>query len=425
WGDLNKKDGAKPAASTAGATPAPTATPASTSPSPTASATTVPASATPASTTPATTSTATPATGTPSESAPKDGAAKDATTASTSTPASTTAPTGTTPSPTPSASTPTPAPAVATTTPVKAPTPAKVAPIQPPAEQPWYQNQTVLLGGGGALLLVGLLALMRFMRKPKPVVEMVDGDVAMLDAEHAATSDEEEHRLLEELAADPGNTAVSLELLRLYYARGDVARFETTAEAMHANVTDLSSTEWQEALAMGAVLAPHNPLFSGAAAGDFGHEHVHDHSHGFEQTHDDTLFGVHHDEPAATLDDFAHTTKPSAAVAHDDFDFDLPETHAPTPAPAHEDLSFDLPATPAPAPVAARPVAVPVPAPAPAPKSEEFFVGEDAIGTKLDLAKAYMDMGDPEGARSMLDEVLTEGNDTQKGEARRLLAEIR
>ena len=32
------------------------------------------------------------------------------------------------------------------------------------------------------------------------------------------------------------------------------------------------------------------------------------------------------------------------------------------------------------------------------------------VGTKLDLARAYMDMGDPEGARSILDEVLQEGN---------------
>ena len=32
------------------------------------------------------------------------------------------------------------------------------------------------------------------------------------------------------------------------------------------------------------------------------------------------------------------------------------------------------------------------------------------VGTKLDLARAYMDMGDPDGARSILEEVLAEGN---------------
>jgi pilus assembly protein FimV len=43
------------------------------------------------------------------------------------------------------------------------------------------------------------------------------------------------------------------------------------------------------------------------------------------------------------------------------------------------------------------------------------------VGTKLDLARAYMDMGDPEGARSILDEVLQEGSPTQKQEAQRLI----
>ena len=43
------------------------------------------------------------------------------------------------------------------------------------------------------------------------------------------------------------------------------------------------------------------------------------------------------------------------------------------------------------------------------------------VGTKLDLARAYMDMGDPEGARSILEEVLQEGSATQKQEAQRLI----
>lgn len=47
------------------------------------------------------------------------------------------------------------------------------------------------------------------------------------------------------------------------------------------------------------------------------------------------------------------------------------------------------------------------------------------VGTKLDLARAYMDMGDPDGARSILDEVLSEGNPSQKQEAQRLMESIR
>src|SRR5262249_18621862 len=43
------------------------------------------------------------------------------------------------------------------------------------------------------------------------------------------------------------------------------------------------------------------------------------------------------------------------------------------------------------------------------------------VGTKLDLARAYMDMGDPDGARNILEEVLHEGSAAQKQEAQRLM----
>lgn len=46
------------------------------------------------------------------------------------------------------------------------------------------------------------------------------------------------------------------------------------------------------------------------------------------------------------------------------------------------------------------------------------------VGTKLDLARAYIDMGDPDGARSILQEVLAEGSSSQKQEAQRLLGSL-
>jgi pilus assembly protein FimV len=51
-------------------------------------------------------------------------------------------------------------------------------------------------------------------------------------------------------------------------------------------------------------------------------------------------------------------------------------------------------------------------------------VSMSEVGTKLDLARAYMDMGDPDGARSILGEVLAEGSPTQRQEAQRLLDSI-
>jgi pilus assembly protein FimV len=71
------------------------------------------------------------------------------------------------------------------------------------------------------------------------------------------------------------------------------------------------------------------------------------------------------------------------------------------------------------------------PASEPAPQDEEPDIpssllpeAEDEVQTKLDLAIAYVEMGDKEGARSILEEVEGEGNDSQKAEARRLLDEM-
>ncbi len=63
-------------------------------------------------------------------------------------------------------------------------------------------------------------------------------------------------------------------------------------------------------------------------------------------------------------------------------------------------------------------------------KTEEMALPElepvtmSEVGTKLDLARAYMDMGDPEGARSILEEVVSEGSASQKQEAQRLIENL-
>jgi len=58
----------------------------------------------------------------------------------------------------------------------------------------------------------------------------------------------------------------------------------------------------------------------------------------------------------------------------------------------------------------------------------EFDLGDfdeiDEAETKLDLASAYIDMGDPEGAKSILEEVQSEGNDEQKSRAQKLLNDL-
>jgi pilus assembly protein FimV len=56
--------------------------------------------------------------------------------------------------------------------------------------------------------------------------------------------------------------------------------------------------------------------------------------------------------------------------------------------------------------------------------SEGLLYNADEVATKLDLARAYMDMGDPDGARSILDEVMHEGSEEQKREAEDIISEL-
>jgi pilus assembly protein FimV len=54
----------------------------------------------------------------------------------------------------------------------------------------------------------------------------------------------------------------------------------------------------------------------------------------------------------------------------------------------------------------------------------DFLAGTDESGTKLDLARAYIDMGDIDGAKEILQEVIQDGNSGAKDEARKLLDSI-
>ena len=63
-----------------------------------------------------------------------------------------------------------------------------------------------------------------------------------------------------------------------------------------------------------------------------------------------------------------------------------------------------------------------------APVAEEddidFETDEDEVGTKLDLAQAYIDMGDMDGAEDILQEVMEEGSAEQKSAAEKLLQSL-
>ena len=134
-------------------------------------------------------------------------------------------------------------------------------------------------------------------------------------------------------------------------------------------------------------------------------------------------------DPLADLDlmdfDIPAVPEPSkaAATAEDlslDHDFNAPATAAPAaPAPAEFDLSgIDLDLSPSSAPSAA-------PAAAPAAVNEEQLSAlHMEMDTKLDLAIAYQEIGDKEGARELLDEVLRGGSDDQVAKANAMRAAL-
>lgn len=298
-----------------------------------------------------------------------------------------------------------------TATAAKPAVPAKVQPLPAPAAEPWYKQTWLLAVAGAGLLGVVVLALLNAMRRPKtkPV-----GSAA--PAAPLATAEDEEHDLLDRLAMHPDDTAAHLELVSLYYARQEADKFEAAAQAMYAHLGDTHSAEWEQVRAMGRELAPHNPLFD-------------------EPTHE----GAAAVEPSGGYDPFAEVptmvtasaTEP-AATEEKPFNFELrlPDDAAAAPPAVHlEDVTVSMPTMDFGTELHVEPIEVRAPAARTAPEPEieddSVFAGEDAIGTKLDLAKAYLDMGDPEGARSMLEEVMGEGNAAQKAEAQKLLKELR
>lgn len=328
-------------------------------------------------------------------------------------------------------------------------------------EPPFYMNPIVWGGALGALVL-GALAFVGLRRRKSggtassgatsslarsPLSDAFAGGVAGGAA--AASGDPEESRMLAELARDPTDLNAHLSLLEHYYTSRNIDKFEAQAEAMYAQVPSTDSQEWQGAVLMGKDLCPTHPLFAddhdaGTAApssgiGDpFGLPDFQAREPARPATPEPAVdqfgFEVSAPKPAAA----PPPVHPSTA---EEFDFNLIDQKAPAVPEPKQDLDIDLGFEFDKPDVAQKEIDVPsiemptfsvqtekTAPPASTiemPKISDEFLGDDAVATKLDLARAYLDMGDSDGAKSMLDEVMTEGNDRQKEEARKLLAEIR
>lgn len=320
--------------------------------------------------------------------------------------------------------------------PAEAETPA-AAPAPAPVATPWWQRPIVLVAAGVVALLLLIAGIVSGRRRKAAAAASTE--VAPKSSVAAAFSSEEEHgevagdgeqRLLEYLASSPNDLDAHLDLLRLYRNQGDLERFETAANAMYAQVYDPTVPQWQEALEMGRALLPDHPLFA---------------LPGFL----DSPAPAREPEPgdrAEEWESWEETEVPASSVSAAERDLARVEPTTPAESVAPEmSLEREPQRT---SPWEAR-GEVTMPAvdlsTSAAPRTPEVtldvdldlepvrFGGtesgatpftEDPIGTKLDLARAYIDMGDLEGARAMLQEVMVEGAEVQKQEARRLLDSI-
>ncbi|MDR6583751.1 fimbrial protein FimV [Herbaspirillum sp. BH-1] len=238
------------------------------------------------------------------------------------------------------------------------------------------------------------------------------------------------------LQTTPERQALHAKLLEIYAKRGDVANFNKVALDLHQLSGGLNET-WVKAAALGLEVDPTNPLYGGVPAEE-----------------EPILSSEEEQGMEFDLSDFKGaelqaTSTPPAGAAMDlgkdiDFDLDLengakPDANEPilpassgaTSASALLDSLDETPASPAPAPatdLADLDLSLPEEDAAPTStnllEEDEESAFEAEMTTKLDLAAAYEEIGDKEGARELLEEVMRGGNDAQIARAKQMMAAL-
>ncbi|MBU1192814.1 MAG: hypothetical protein KKE76_14030 [Gammaproteobacteria bacterium] len=196
----------------------------------------------------------------------------------------------------------------------------------------------------------------------------------------------------------PQRSDLKLKLLEVLFAAKNANSFDSEAEGFLASLGNPDGEEWQRVVEMGLELNPTNPLYGavgGTAAADKADSDL-----------DFSADSAGAAEPDTGMD-FAAETDNSLDFDMGDLDSFAPKTDEISPSmPVEEDLSFDLSGDDM------------------EDAGEGTLASSDEVATKLDLARAYIEMGDPEGARSILDEVMQEGDAAQKSEAQSLLKDM-
>jgi pilus assembly protein FimV len=280
-----------------------------------------------------------------------------------------------------------------------------------------------------------------------------------------------EEILKESISKDPNRVAVHAKLLEIFAKRKDAKAFEQTALKLKG-LTGGAGPEWDTAMALGHSIDPDNGLYGSGGAGaetalssaaaapalDFD---IGGGSTGAVAPKADSGgldFDIGSTTAAVPTNDFAaggtlklDSGETKAASAGLDFDLGgaeddgektilMPRKAAPAPAPAAKvdpdatvamdfDLNLDLggsggaePAKPAAdAPLDLGGLSFDLGAPGGGSGSGTDPKWQE-VATKLDLAKAYQEMGDKDGARELLNEVVKDGDAAQKSQAEQMLS---
>ncbi len=267
-----------------------------------------------------------------------------------------------------------------------------------------------------------------------------------------------EEILKEAMARDKNRHEIGLKLLEIYHARKSATAFETVAKELRTAAGE-SSAIWQKAAAMGVQIDPSNPLYgggSGSAAASAGFETSApapkpNLDFDLDSSSSAQSAGIP-EAPASSFDldlgsDKAASSTGAGSGDVPALDFDLAPAAPGASSSAQPDekpaFDFDLSAMDFPSSSPSTPAAAPSAPdlnlsddrPGGAPQSPlgltDLDLGEggdagggDAVTTKLELAKAYLEIGDKDGAREILQEVAKEGSPAQVAEAQKLIASL-
>lgn len=238
-----------------------------------------------------------------------------------------------------------------------------------------------------------------------------------------------EHLIRDALEKDAERDDLNLKLLEVFTATRDQAAFDEHARGLLERFGDSSHPVWEKVAEMGRELSPANALYqAGAADGEqVAPLSSHDQAPVDEQDADEVdAEGLDFDIDLS-FDPSADADQPDSAAFDPSADATQPDPGAFDPEPADDAipvepdvladdnaLEFDLEGFDF---EAANEVAD-------EPPGDGQLSDLDEVATKLDLARAYIDMGDPDGAKSILDEVMEEGSDDQKDEARDIMTQM-